>query len=60
MVLDPANGVAKGESGCLFCSTSDPALLKNTIEKHSYIPVKMGESTVQLQNVIVITGVQLG
>ena len=25
-----------------FCSTSDPALLKNTIEKHSYIPVKMG------------------
>jgi hypothetical protein len=24
------------------CSTSDPALLKNRIEKHSYIPVKMG------------------
>ena len=32
MVLDPANGVAKGEGGCLFCSTSDQALLKNTIE----------------------------
>ena len=41
-----------------FCSTSDQALLKNTIEKHSYIPVKMGGSTVQLQNVI--TGVYLG
>jgi hypothetical protein len=41
MVLDLANGVA---------STSDPALLKNTIEKHSYISVKMegGESVVQL------------
>ena len=25
-----------------FCSTSHPALLKNTNEKHSYIPVKMG------------------
>ena len=25
-----------------FCSTSDPALLKNTIEMHLYIPVKMG------------------
>jgi hypothetical protein len=25
-----------------FCSTSDLALLKNTNEKHSYIPVKMG------------------
>ena len=25
-----------------FCSTSDPAVLKNTIEKRSYIPVKMG------------------
>jgi len=25
-----------------FCNTSDPALLKNTIEKHSYIPVRMG------------------
>ena len=24
-----------------LCSTSGPALLKNTIEKHSYIPVKM-------------------
>ena len=44
MVLDPVNGVAKGECGCLLCSTSDPdpTLLKNTIEKHSYIPAKMG------------------
>jgi hypothetical protein len=29
-------------------STSDPALWKNAIEKHSYIPVKMGGSSVQL------------
>jgi hypothetical protein len=37
-----------------ICSTSDPALLENTIEYLSYIPVKMGGgSTVQLQNVIV-------
>jgi len=43
-----------------FCSTSDPALLKNTIEKHSYILVKMEGSTVQVQNVIFIIGVQLG
>jgi hypothetical protein len=29
-----------------ICSrTSDPALWKNTIEKHSYIPVKRGEGS---------------
>jgi hypothetical protein len=34
-----------------ICSTSDPALRKNTVEKHSYISVKIGgagESSVQL------------
>ena len=33
MVLDPANGVAKGEGGCL--------LLWKRNKKHSYIPVKI-------------------
>ena len=57
MVLDPAKGGPREKVVVSFYSTSDPALLKNTIEKHSYIPVKMGGSIVQLQNVI---GVQLG
>ena len=33
MVLDPANGVDKGEGGCL--------LLWKRNKKHSYIPVKI-------------------
>jgi hypothetical protein len=40
MALHPANRVAKGEVGCL--------LLWKWNKKHSYIPVKMGGSTVQL------------
>jgi hypothetical protein len=48
MLLDPANGLAKGEGGCLLLQHGDPVLLKNTIEKHSYIPVKMRGSTIQL------------
>jgi hypothetical protein len=44
-----------------ICSKSDPELRKDTIEKHSYIPVKMGGggSSIQLQNVISKIGIQL-
>jgi hypothetical protein len=48
MVLDKTNGVAGEKVVVSVCITSDPVLLKDTIEKHSYIPVKMGKGgTVQ-------------
>jgi hypothetical protein len=42
MVLDPANGVVKEEGGCLRLQH----VRSSAVEEH--IPVKMGESTVQL------------
>ena len=43
MVLDPVNGWPKEKVVVSFCSTSDPALLKNTIEKHPTFLWKWGE-----------------
>ena len=60
MVLDPANGVAKGEGGCLLLQHDHFSAVEEYDWEALVRSYENGGSTVQLQNVIFIIGVQVG